>query len=194
VQKIIGKKSLADLSNEDRQKVFAKIRELGGGGRPGGGGEGAGGPGGGRRERGGEPVMATGELSPREKAEEEKRNQAKLPLAPEEDSQLQVLLRPGLLANVEIIVEKVANAIHIPSQAVFDKDGKTVVYIQTAGRFQPRVIKPLKRSESVMVVAEGLKENDVIAMADPTARSGGKKDDKGSTKSGVPSGGGRGPM
>ena len=38
---------------------------------------------------------------------EEERKNAKLPLPPEQDSQVQALLRPGLLADVEIIVEKI---------------------------------------------------------------------------------------
>ncbi len=97
---------------------------------------------------------------------------AKLPPPPEEDSQLEVLLRPGLLADVEIIVEKIPNAIHIPVQAVFEKEGKPVVYVKVANTFEPRVIKPLKRSESTMVIAEGLKAGEILALADPTARKG----------------------
>ena len=46
------------------------------------------------------------------------------------DNQLDVLLRPGLLADVEIIVEKIPNAINIPTQAVFEKDGKQIVYVK----------------------------------------------------------------
>ena len=56
---------------------------------------------------------------------EEERKNAKLPLPPEQDSQVQALLRPGLLADVEIIVEKIPNALHIPAQAVFEKNGNT---------------------------------------------------------------------
>lgn len=100
---------------------------------------------------------------------------AKLPPAPEEDSQFDVLLRPGLLADVSILIEKVPNAIHIPNQAVFEKDGKPVVYVKTGNKFEPREIKPAKRSESTMVIASGLKENEVVALADPTAKKGDSK-------------------
>ncbi len=100
---------------------------------------------------------------------------AKLPPAPEEDTQLEVLLRPGLLADVEIIVEKIPDAIHIPNQAVFEKDGKLIAYVKSGNRFEPRVIKPLKRSESTMVIAEGLKPGETIALGDPTEKPGDKK-------------------
>lgn len=110
---------------------------------------------------------------------------AKLPPPPEDSNQLEVLLRPGLLADVEIIVEKVANAIHIPAQAVFDQEGKPVVYIKTSAGFEPRAIQPLKRSESTMVVA-GLKAGELVALSDPTARKGKKGEKQGGKKPGMP--------
>jgi multidrug efflux pump subunit AcrA (membrane-fusion protein) len=102
--------------------------------------------------------------------------EAKLPPPPEEDSTFDVLLRPGLLADVEIIIDKIPNAISIPTQAVFEKDGKLVAYVKNGSTFEAREFKPLKRSESTMVVAGGLQPGEIVALADPTA----KKDTKGS--------------
>jgi multidrug efflux pump subunit AcrA (membrane-fusion protein) len=99
--------------------------------------------------------------------------EAKLPAPPTGDTGLQVLLRPGLLADVEIIVEKIPNAIHVPAQAVFEKGGRPVVYVRRQdGRFDERPVKLLKRSESTMVIAEGLKEGEVIALEDPLGGAG----------------------
>ena len=81
-------------------------------------------------------------------------------------------------ADVEIIVDKVPNAISVPTQAVFEKEGKLVVYVKSAGVFEPRFIKPLKRSESVMIIAEGVQPGDVIALTDPTAKKNDKKSDR----------------
>lgn len=108
---------------------------------------------------------------------------AKLPPPPEESSQLDVLLRPGLLADVEIIVEKLSNAVHIPTQAVFEKDGKLVAYVKNGNRFEERAFTPLKRSESTMVISKGLQPGDVVALADPYARKDGKK--KGKSEAGA---------
>ena len=115
---------------------------------------------------------------------------AKLPPAPDQDSNLDVLLRPGLLADVEIIIEKISNAIHVPSQAVFEKDGKLVVYVQnTSGKFEAREIKLSKRSESTMVIASGLKADEIIALADPFAKPGKKGEEKkGGAMSALPGG------
>lgn len=125
------------------------------------------------------PAMMMG-LSRAQQFSDQELASAKLPPPPEEDSQFDVLLRPGLLADVEIIVEKVPNAIHIPIQAVFEKDGKLVAYVKTGNRFEERPFTALKRSESTIVVAKGLEPGEVVALADPTA----KKDDKKKSKAG----------
>jgi multidrug resistance efflux pump len=112
---------------------------------------------------------------------------AKLPPPPEEDSGIQVLLRPGLLADVQVIIEKIPNAIYIPAQAVFERDGKPVVYVKTGPRFEERAVQLAKRSESTMVISEGLKPGEEVALMNPT-RQGSKKKEEGKT------GGGAGPM
>lgn len=123
---------------------------------------------------------------------------AKLPPAPEEDNQLDVLLRPGLLADVEIIVEKVSNAINVPIQAVYEKQGKMVVYVKQGSKFEQREVKPLKRSENVMILASGVKPGEQVALADPEAKPGDKKkgdkkdDSKGGAAAALP--GGKGGM
>ncbi len=131
---------------------------------------------------------------PAEVGTEEERERAQLPTPPEEDSQLQVLLRPGLLADVEITVERIPNAIHIPAQAIFEKDGKPAVWVESGHRFQQRVVKLARRSESTMVISEGLKPGDVIALSDPTVKPSDKKGEKkaGAGMPGMPSGGGGG--
>ena len=121
---------------------------------------------------------------------------AKLPAPPGEDSDFEVLLRPGLLADVEIIVEKVPNAIYVPNQSVFEKDGKNVVFVQTPKGFEPRPVQIAKRSETVSIISGGVTEKDVIALSDPTAKpDDGKKkqESKGGGAAGaLPVGGSKG--
>jgi hypothetical protein len=101
---------------------------------------------------------------------DEDRKNAKLPLPPEQDSQVQVLLRPGLLADVEIQVEKLPDVIHVPAQAVFQKNGQILVYVHGKnGKFEPRPVQLVKQSESMMVISSGVQAGEVVAMADPTA-------------------------
>jgi multidrug resistance efflux pump len=190
MQKALGGKEMRDATPEERQKAMAeasksvpalaKLMQAGGPGGPGGGGRG--GFGGGM----GGPAIPGG-------FSQSDLNNAKLP-ASNPDSQLDVLLRPGLLADVEIILEKLPNAINIPNQAVFEKDGKQIVYVRGAKGWEERAIQPVKKSESVMVIAGGVKPGETIAMADPFEKPGDKKKkDKpsGGPASGMPTGGGR---
>ena len=122
---------------------------------------------------------------------DEERARAKLPPPPEEDSQLSVLLRPGLLADVEIFVEKIPNAISVPNQAVLEKDGRQFVYVQENGLFEPRFIKIARRSEAVTVIADGLKVGEVVSLGDPFAKNdSGSNSKKNSTVVMPPAGGG----
>ena len=146
-----------------------------GGGQPGAGGAGGErrGGGGGGRGPGGPPGMGFGGAGSQFSLKD--LENAKLPLPAEEDNQLEVLIRPGLLADVEIILEKVPNAINIPAQAVFEKDGKQIAYVKSGNKFEQRIIKPLKRTESTMIVESGLRVGELIAMSDPHEKPGAKK-------------------
>ena len=154
LDKELDGKKLTDLSQSERRSLMQKIRGMmGGGGQRGGGA-------GGRQA-----------AEAARRAQERMAN-AKLPRPPEEESQLDVLLRPGLLADVEIIVEKVPDAVHVPVHAVFEKENKPMVYVKVGNRFEERWITPLKRSESTMIIAEGLTEGEIVALADPNADPG----------------------
>ena len=98
-----------------------------------------------------------------------------MPAPPESNSQLDVLLRPGLLADGQIIVEKVPNAIHVPAQSVFLRNDKSVAYVKQAdGKFVERQVHVAKRSENTLIIDSGLKPGEVVAMADPFAKPGDK--------------------
>ena len=114
---------------------------------------------------------------------DEDRKTAKLPPPPEEDSDVQAMLRPGLLADVEIVVEKISDALHVPAQAVFHKSGKYLVYVQDGdGRYEPREVELRKQSESTMVLSGGVQPGETIALSDPTAQ---KNNEKGEQKPGA---------
>jgi hypothetical protein len=159
------------------------------------GGDAAGGGGQGRGGRGGGAGNSLEALlrRPTSQYTEEERNNAKLPRPPEEDSQVQVLLRPGLLADVQIEVEKIPNALHVPAQAVFNRNGKYMVFVQQkkTGKFEAREVQLIKQSESTMVLASGVQPGETIALADPTAEKKSKADKKspgGNPMGGMPGG------
>jgi len=196
MKKVLGGKNLMEMSPEDRRAVFEKLREEakkagiempqrgqrreGGEGQPGAagpsgapgaataqaGGPGQRGEGGDRGGRNGAGGM--GAPAPAGPFTQKDLENAKLPPPPEANDNTEILLRPGLLADVEIIVEKVTNAVYVPNQSIFEKDGKPLVYVKVKDRFEPRQIRIAKRSETLSVIASGVKPGDVIALQDPT--------------------------
>jgi multidrug efflux pump subunit AcrA (membrane-fusion protein) len=75
-----------------------------------------------------------------------------------------------LLADVEIQVEKLPDVIHVPAQAVFQKNGQFLVYVHGKnGKFEARPVQLVKQSESMMVISSGVQAGETVAMADPTA-------------------------
>lgn len=79
-------------------------------------------------------------------------------------------LRPGMTSNLVITVETLNDVLWIPSQALFESDGRNFVYRKTAGGFLPRDVKLVRRSESQSVIT-GVPEGELVAMSNPDQQS-----------------------
>jgi HlyD family secretion protein len=79
-------------------------------------------------------------------------------------------LRPGMSSNIVITSEVLDNVTWVPSQALFESDGRSFVYLQTPSGFTPRDVKLVRRSESQAVLT-GLNEGDAVAMSNPTQQN-----------------------
>jgi multidrug resistance efflux pump len=77
-------------------------------------------------------------------------------------------LRPGVTAQVVIVGDKKANVFYIPRLALFQKDGKQIVYLKNSRSYDQRQIKVDFENESRAAIS-GLKEGDEVALMDPTA-------------------------
>ncbi len=75
-------------------------------------------------------------------------------------------MRPGMTSNMLITAESLDSVLWIPSQALYESDGKTFVYMRTPKGFMPHDVTLLNRSESQAVI-KGLNEGDVVAMSNP---------------------------
>jgi len=106
------------------------------------------------------------------------RANAKLPPAPEENetSGGEALLRPGLLADVEIEIQKIPNALHVPKQAFFQKNGVPTLYVKRKdGKFEARQVKFVAQSESSAVIEGAIQPGEVVALVDPTMQKNGSQ-------------------
>jgi HlyD family secretion protein len=76
-------------------------------------------------------------------------------------------IKPGMSAQISILVDTVANALTIPAQAAFQKSGRTVAYILQGSKFEERTITVARRSGERVLVANGLQAGDRIALQRP---------------------------
>lgn len=82
-----------------------------------------------------------------------------------------VRLPPGTSVNLVAQGTRVEDALVLPRQAVFDEDGKQVVYVRTGSTFEPREIKVLNRSES-RVAVDGIDAGAEVALVRPPGAAG----------------------
>jgi HlyD family secretion protein len=76
-------------------------------------------------------------------------------------------MKAGASARVTIEGRQIADALTVPRQAVFQKAGKTHVFLKVGERFEQREVKVVQRTES-RAALEGLPEGAEIALIDPT--------------------------
>ena len=75
-------------------------------------------------------------------------------------------MRPGMRANVWIVMKRIEDAITIPAECVFERDGRFVVYVERDGRYREVTVKIGESSGDYTAIIQGLKEGDGIALND----------------------------
>ncbi|MFN8090906.1 MAG: HlyD family efflux transporter periplasmic adaptor subunit [Vicinamibacteria bacterium] len=107
-----------------------------------------------------EPLAKTREQSP------VKYFEATLSLAKTDPS----FMKPGQKVRAVVRLEEADAVLAIPRGAVFEKDGKRVVYRRRGAGFEPVEVAIGRQSISRLVVDRGIAAGDVVALRDPTAR------------------------
>src|SRR5439155_4128910 len=84
------------------------------------------------------------------------------------DKTIAALMKPGARVRAVLDVESRAGAFSIPRQAIFEKQGKKLVYRKKGSAFEPVPIEIGSSTAGRVVVTKGLKAGDEIALRDPT--------------------------
>ena len=79
-------------------------------------------------------------------------------------------IRPGMSAQLSVVVDRVADALTIPVQCAFQKSGRTVAYVLHGTKFEEREIVERRRNGDRILLASGLRPGDRVAMKDPTVK------------------------
>ena len=81
------------------------------------------------------------------------------------------VMKPGARVRALLDIENLSNAFAIPRQALFEKEGKRIVYRRKSGRFEPVEVTISSSSAGRVVVTKGLSKGDQLALQDPTVDS-----------------------
>ena len=88
-------------------------------------------------------------------------------------------MRPGTSAQVLVKGTQVKDQLYVPSQCVFEKDGKLVIYVKQGDKFEPAEARIKFRTEN-RVALENLAEGTEVALVNPEKAL---KDEKSGTSS-----------
>ena len=77
-------------------------------------------------------------------------------------------LRPGLTTRVRVTGDPIKSAHYLPRQALFEQDGKPVVFVRRGRSFEPREVRVAHRTESHIVLAD-LPVGTEVALRNPLA-------------------------
>ncbi len=75
-------------------------------------------------------------------------------------------LRPGMNGGMDIIVNRIPNAISIPSKALFTHAGKPIVYVAEHGRYRAVAVEVLARNPDEIAVT-GIRPGALVTLVDP---------------------------
>ena len=76
-------------------------------------------------------------------------------------------LRPGMSAEVEILVDSLEDVVYVPLQAVSYLNNQRVVYVSSGGRPQIREVETGTFSESFIEIRSGLREGEEVMLLPP---------------------------
>jgi HlyD family secretion protein len=87
-------------------------------------------------------------------------------------SKVDARLRPGMNGGMDIVINRLPDALSIPAKAVFTRAGKPVVYLADRGRYLPTEVQVLARNPDEVAIS-GVTPDSMVALVDPE-----KKDTK----------------
>src|SRR6266576_3147834 len=97
-----------------------------------------------------------------------------------QDAKTDARLRPGFAVRLGILGDNLSRAVSIPGEAVFEHDGKKVVYCKRNRGFEMQEVKVRALSEG-RAILDGISPGTIVALVNPEKNGAGKE--KGSNAS-----------
>ncbi len=74
---------------------------------------------------------------------------------------------PGMTVSCRIIVDKIENVLYIPLEALIIEENKHYVYVRSGSSYNRKQIVTKQKNNDYIIVEEGLRKDEIIAMSDP---------------------------
>ncbi len=78
------------------------------------------------------------------------------------------ILKPGMTTSNKMIINKIPNVLSVPMEAVFEKNGKKIVYAKNGSGFDEKIVEVGEKGENSIIIKKGLEDNSIVALKDPT--------------------------
>ncbi|HSU80812.1 MAG TPA: efflux RND transporter periplasmic adaptor subunit [Thermoanaerobaculia bacterium] len=82
------------------------------------------------------------------------------------------VMKPGQRVQATLLLDQRKDALMVPRQAVFDREGRSIVYRKGSRGFEPVEVKLGASTMGRIVVESGISKGDVLALRDPTRPAG----------------------
>lgn len=76
-------------------------------------------------------------------------------------------IRPGMTATARIAADRMADTTLVPAEAIFQKDGRPVVYRLNGSKFDEQAIEIVRRGREQAAVSGGVRSGDKLAVRRP---------------------------
>ncbi|MEX0737683.1 MAG: hypothetical protein WD182_09610, partial [Bacteroidota bacterium] len=81
----------------------------------------------------------------------------------------------GMTTSNEVVMETIPDAIFVPLESVFEKDGKVLVYKMNGSSPEAQTVEVGAKNGNFVVIKEGLKAGEKVTLRDPTSKDGATK-------------------
>jgi RND family efflux transporter MFP subunit len=80
------------------------------------------------------------------------------------------ILKPGMTTSLEVVVQTIKQAVYVPLESVFAKNGKTVVYIADGSAPREAEVTTGISNSNFVTISKGLSGGEKVALRDPTLK------------------------
>ena len=84
------------------------------------------------------------------------------------DETVPEVMKPGQRVQAVLVLDELEDVLTVPRQAVFEEDGKKIVYARRGDDFEPVEVELGPAAPGRIVIVSGLEDGDRIALRDPT--------------------------